>query len=136
MVDTDFIGRGWAFPVTVTHNGSIALVGGVADLERSIRAILLTYPGERPMRPLFGSRLRDFIFAEISPETLGAIEVEVAEAINRYEHRVVVDEVRATADQAVQGRIDIGIFYTILDTNDSHNLVVPFYSIPGEEGED
>ena len=41
MVDTDFIGRGWAFPVTVAHNGSIATIGGVANIEKAIRAILL-----------------------------------------------------------------------------------------------
>lgn len=133
MVDADFIGRGWAFPVTVSHDGSIATVSGVANLEKAMRLILLTYPGERPMRPMFGSRLRDFIFAEISPENLGAIEVEVAEALYRYEHRVAVEKVVATATQAQTGRIDIEIFYTILGTNDSHNLVVPFYSIPGEE---
>ena len=33
-----------------------------------MRIILLTYPGERPMRPEFGSRVRDFVFRSVDEE--------------------------------------------------------------------
>jgi phage baseplate assembly protein W len=130
---TDFIGRGWAFPVEVRHNGTLATVDGIANLEKAMRIILQTYEGERPMRPQFGSRLRDFLFEGISGESLAAIEQEVRRALASCEPRARVEEVRATTDRAVRGRVDIAITYTVLATNDEHNLVVPFYSIPGEE---
>jgi phage baseplate assembly protein W len=130
---TDFIGRGWAFPLTVRDNGAIATVDGVANLEKAMRIILQTQMGERPMRPAFGSRLRDFMFEGISPESLADIEKEVGRALTSCEPRARVDTVTATASQAERGRVDIDVAYTVLATNDAHNLVVPFYSIPGGE---
>ena len=47
----DFVGTGWAFPPTVNDRGGIAMVSGERELEQAIQIILLTYPGERPMRP-------------------------------------------------------------------------------------
>jgi uncharacterized protein len=130
---TDFIGRGWAFPIAVRDNGAIATVDGVANLDKAMRIVLQTHLGERAMRPEFGSRLRDFMFDGISTECLAAIEREVRRALTSCEPRVRVDAVRATTALADRGRVDIDIAYTVLATNDPHNLVVPFYSIPGEE---
>ena len=55
---------GWAFPPALDAQGGIALVSGSRELEEAMQIILLTYPGERPMRPAFGSRLRDFVFRQ------------------------------------------------------------------------
>ena len=63
---TDFIGRGWAFPITVRDNGSIATIDGVANIEKAMRIVLCTRLGERPMRPNFGSRLHEFMFDGVS----------------------------------------------------------------------
>jgi phage baseplate assembly protein W len=132
-MSVDFIGTGWAVPLGVRHNGAIAMADGVANLEKAMRIVLSTYLGERPMRPHFGSRLRDYLFEATSAATLAAIEHEVARALHSCEPRVEVDDVTATVDPDAPGRIDIEIAYTVLATNDPGNLVVPFYSIPGEE---
>src|SRR5690349_20092529 len=131
-MSVDFIGAGWAFPLGVRHNGAIATVDGVANLEKAMRIVLTTYLGERPMRPDFGSRLRDYLFEGVSAVTLAAIEQEVARALDSCEPRAQVDRVSATAAPETPGRVDIDIAYTILATNDAANLVVPFYTIPGE----
>jgi Bacteriophage baseplate protein W len=130
---TDFIGRGWAFPIAVRDNGAIATVDGVANIEKAMCVVLQTRLGERPMRPRFGSRLHDFMFDGLTTGRLVAIEQEVARALASCEPRVRIDAVRARAASAGRGRVDIDIAYTLLATNDPHNLVVPFYSIPGEE---
>ena len=132
-MSVDFIGSGWAYPLGVRHDGGIATVGGTANVEKAMRIILSTYLGERPMRPLFGSRLRDFLFEGISPATIAAVEREVARAIDSCEPRVRVDGVTATPDRERPGRLDLTISYTVLETNHPGNLVVPFYTIPGEE---
>jgi phage baseplate assembly protein W len=131
-LSVDFIGIGWAYPLGVRHNGAIATVDGVANLERAMRIVLTTYLGERPMRPDFGSRLRDYLFDGMSAATLVAIEEEVARALYSCEPRVEIDDVTATAAPDTPGRVDIEISYTVLATNDAANLVVPFYTIPGE----
>ncbi len=128
----DFVGRGWAWPVTVAHNGAVATVGGVANLEKAMGLILRTYLGERPMRPDFGSRLRDYLFDGVTDENATAIATEVRRAIASCEPRVDVTRVEVTPVTTALGRFDIDIFYTVRGTNDEHNLVMPFYSIPGE----
>jgi phage baseplate assembly protein W len=133
-MSVDFIGRGWAFPMEVGHDGAMATVGGVQNLEKAMRIILSTYVGERPMRPRFGSRLRDFIFDGVSQDNAAAIASEVRRALFDCEPRARIDAVDVRPAEGAIGRFDIDIGYTVLSTNDSHNLVVPFYSIPGEEG--
>ena len=132
-MSVDFIGRGWAYPLGVQPNGAIATADGVAKLEQAMRIILTTYLGERPMRPAFGSRLRDFLFDGVTEASAGAIGEEVARAIGSCEPRVVVDDVDVRPKEGAYGGFDIDIYYTVLGTNDARNLVVPFYSIPGEE---
>ena len=54
----EFVGAGWAFPLRVDPTGKVALVEGTTELEESIRLILMTAPGERPMRPERPGRAR------------------------------------------------------------------------------
>lgn len=130
---TDFIGAGWAFPLGVDTTGQIALVTGTSELEQAMRLILVTYPGERPMRPKFGSKLRDFVFDGATGENAAAIAAEVRAALRRWEPRVTVAEVVVTPRHEQAGLMDIDIGYTVKGTNDPRNLVVPFYTIPAAE---
>jgi uncharacterized protein len=127
-----FVGRGLAFPMRVDPNGSIALVGGHADIEKAMRVILSTAIGERPMRPAFGCGIWDLLFEPINPNTLGRMEDAVTQALSRWEPRAEVDSVSVMPDPSFDGAVQIGISYTILATNDKRNLVFPFYVIPGE----
>lgn len=131
----DFIGAGWAFPVGVDARGGIALARGHDELAQAIRLILMTYPGERPMRPEFGSRLREFVFGGATWENASAIGNEVRAALLRWEPRVDVTGVDVTPDHDA-AMLYIDIEYKVKATNDRRNLVFPFYTIPvdGEEG--
>ncbi|MGH3861586.1 GPW/gp25 family protein [Actinokineospora sp.] len=131
----DFVGAGWAFPLGVGSQGGIALVRREVELEQAMRLILATYPGERPMRPEFGSRIRDFVFRPANMETIAELSHEVRQALLRWEPRVDVEKVDVTPDPHAQGTLYIDIRYKIKDTNDRRNLVFPFYSIP-EDGSD
>ena len=131
----DFVGAGWAFPLGVTASGGIALARGAQELEQAMRLILSTYPGERPMRPEFGCRLRDYVFAEANADTAGALQEEVRESLLQWEPRVNIDAVDVLLDRADHGLLYIDIQYTVKDTNDRRNLVFPFYTIP-DEGSD
>jgi phage baseplate assembly protein W len=134
-MEGDFVGAGWAFPPRVNGSGGIALVRENRELEEAMRIILMTYPGERPMRPEFGSRLRDFVFRETSPEMFAALAHEVRSALRRWEPRAEVREVRVVADENDRSAVFLDIAYTIRETNDRRNLVFPFYTIP-EDGSD
>ena len=131
----DFVGSGWAFPLGVAPQGGIALVRREVELEQAMRLILATYPGERPMRPEFGSRNRDFVFRPVNVETVGELAQVVREALLRWEPRVDVEAVIVTPHPEEDGVLYIDIQYRPKDTNDRRNLVFPFYTIP-EDGSD
>jgi len=61
MVNDEFIGAGWAFPLRTNAAGGIALVTREREIEESIRLVLGTAYGERPMRPEFGCGLNGLL---------------------------------------------------------------------------
>jgi phage baseplate assembly protein W len=131
----DFVGAGWSFPLGVDATGGIALARGDQELVQAMQLILMTYPGERPMRPQFGSRLRDYVFRNTTPQTAGELAQEVRTALLRWEPRVDIERVDVTPDASERGMLYIDIAYTAKGTNDRRNLVFPFYTIP-EDGSD
>jgi len=131
----DFVGVGWAFPPAVDDRGGIAMVSSTEELEQAIQIILLTYPGERPMRPRFGSRMRDFVFRSADHSTAAELALEVRTAVRQWEPRVDVYDVIVQPDPIERTRLNVEIVYTIKRTNDMRNLVFPFYTIP-DDGSD
>ena len=126
-----FIGRGWAFPLRVDATGGIALVAREQKIEEAIRLILGTSPGERPMRPEFGCRIHEHLFASADAETANAIGRDVRSALQRWEPRIDVIDVVVTFDGQDSALLYIDVRYSIRATNDRRNLVFPFYVIPG-----
>lgn len=127
----EFIGRGWAFPLRTDATGGIALVSREREIEEAIRIILGTSVGERPMRPEFGCRIHEYVFAPADGTTASAIATEVRAALRRWEPRVDVEDVIVTFDARDAAVMYIDIRYAIRRTNDRRNLVFPFYVIPG-----
>lgn len=127
----EFIGRGWAFPLRTDATGGIALVSREKEIEEAIRLILGTAPGERPMRPEFGCRINEYVFASADGATANAIAAEVKHALRRWEPRIDVQDVTVTFDARESTTLYIDIRYAIRRTNDRRNLVFPFYVIPG-----
>ena len=134
-MDDDFIGRGWSFPLDVNANGTIATVGGARKLEQAMALVLSTYPGERPFRPLFGSKLRDFVFEGATPDVFARIERAVRDSLLIWEPRVDVEHVIVYPAPDQENLLNVDISYVIKGENDPRNLVYPFYTIP-EEGSD
>jgi phage baseplate assembly protein W len=134
-VDPAFIGRGIRWPLAVDHTGSLAMTTGPEDLDRSIRVILATAPGERVMRPEFGCRIWDLLFEPLNANTFGLIAQAVRDAVAQWEPRVDVHQVLVHPEEHHQGLVRIDLTYAVKTTNDRRNLVYPFYVIPPEEGD-
>ncbi|WP_066944678.1 GPW/gp25 family protein [Streptomyces lushanensis] len=128
-----FVGAGWAFPPRTDATGSIALVHGERELEESIRLVLATSPGERPMRPEFGCAVHDYVFAPADAGTAGQLAYEVRLALDRWEPRIEVAGIDVRFDAVEDGVLYIDISYFVRGTNDPRNLVFPFYVIPPHE---
>lgn len=123
----DFLGQGWAFPVTVDQHGSVAATAYEDAVRQSIWLILSTAPGERVMRPDFGAGLADLVFAPNSPATQGVVGSTVKAALVEWEPRIDVLDVAVTADPAQPTRLLVEVDYSVRATNSRFNLVYPFY---------
>jgi uncharacterized protein len=128
----DFIGSGWAFPLRTDPTGRMALVSREQEIEESMRLILGTAFGERPMRPEFGCAIHEYVFESADSETAANVAAAVRASLRRWEPRIEVNEVLVSFDAADASTIYIDIRYSIGETNDPRNLVFPFYVIPAE----
>ena len=134
MPENKLVGRGWTFPVGPSGSGGISLSSGHSEIAESIRLILGTSPGERMMRPNFGCQIHELVFAPLTGDTLGLCRRYVEEALGWWEPRIDVVDIDVTLDpkDADQGKLLVGIRYTIKGTKDERSLVYPFYLIREE----
>ncbi len=131
--DRDYIGQGLAFPLQIGQQGGLALTRGHQEIEQAIRIILGTSPGERVMRPEFGCRIHELVFAPDNATTRRLAIHYVEEALDRWEPRIKLKVVNVTSDASQPGTLLIEINYEIKDTYDNRSIVFPFF-LQGEEG--
>ncbi len=81
--------------------------------DQAVRAVLLTEPGERLHRPLFGAGLRRFLFAPNSLETRTLIRRAIEEAMARDLPRVKLDSVEIVTAPREPERLEITLRFRI-----------------------
>jgi phage baseplate assembly protein W len=123
----DFLGRGWAYPVTGAPGGDVAMAEAAEDIRQAILLILQTEPGERVMRPDFGTGLRGLMFQPVSTTTMTLVRHRVEEALVAWEPRIDVTGVTVSADRSQPSTLLVRIDYRVRETNTFYNLVYPFY---------
>lgn len=121
----ELYGRGFRFPLVA--NSALGWISGAEAVAQAIRALLLTEPGERVGRADYGVGLRRFLFAPNNLTTRSRIRQRVADAVERFEARVNLDEVSVTADAASPTLLFIDVRYTLVGESTPQNLVFPFY---------
>ena len=84
------------------------------------------------MRPEFGYRLNELVFAPNNAQTIAQAERIVRLALGRWEPRIQVEQVTAVPDAGDGARLVITVRYTIRTIHSSKSLVYPFYIIPEE----
>jgi len=128
---SNLIGSGFALPLRSSVQGGIQLSADEPNIEESIVIILRTSLGERVYRPNFGSRLSELVFEPLNIQTLLLIRLYVEEAIETWEPRINLIEVRTDPDP-VRGKVDIEIIYEPKDSPDSRSMVFPFYLLSAQ----
>jgi len=132
IINREFLGQGWAFPLQIDPRGGFALARGARDIEQAIRIILETMPGERVMRPEFGCRAKELLFAPRSASTQALLVEYVTYALTRWEPRIDLQAVDVSEDPAHDGAWLVEVRYTIKDTHDQRSIVYPFFIIDEE----
>ena len=132
LMNREFLGQGWAFPLQIGPHGGFALARGEQDIEQSIRIILGTMPGERVMRPEFGCRARELLFATKNAAARSLLSRYVHQALIRWEPRIEVLAIHVLDDPSHDGAWIVQIIYAVKATHDERSIVYPFYILDEE----
>lgn len=124
---SEFLGRGWAFPVRVNALGGLDWSEGPQSIAEAIWIILATPRRSRIMEPEFGCGLHDYVFAPNNANTRAIIAAEVRSALVRSEPRIDVLAVKVEPQLDQQNTLLIDVDYRIRANNALRNLVYPFF---------
>lgn len=114
------LGSDLTFPIA----GNFESVAGLDLLLQDIQRLLLTIPGERPMRPNFGCNLRNQVWENMEAARIqGAASIR--EAIELFEPRITVIGVNSDVNDNT-GLITFNIQFVVNNTDTAVNLVFPF----------
>ncbi len=131
--ENEYLGQGIAFPIHLNPSGKVGIANGEEDIEQAIQIILGTIPGERLMRPEFGCRVHELLFAPNDLATEELIIYYIEEALERWEPRIEVQAVKVTDQLTQDGALQIEIYYQIQDTHNERSIVYPFFLMGPEE---
>jgi phage baseplate assembly protein W len=91
-------GRGISFPPRVGADGRLAWSEGETNIREAIYVILMTQFRERINRPDFGGNLGTFLFEPNTVTTRHLIETQIAQALRRWEPRIMVESIAVVPD--------------------------------------
>ncbi len=107
------------------------MVSEEEDIREALGILLSTHPGERIMHPTYGCGLKGMVFETINAATRTQIMSLIERAVLFHEPRIQLDRVDVHVADALGGRVDITLEYTVRTTNTRANMVYPFYLIEG-----
>jgi phage baseplate assembly protein W len=102
------------FPFHFDSRGRTASADEDEHIRDLIHQVLFTAPGERVMRPTFGCRLLQLVFAPNSEELAAATEMVVQGALQEWlGDRIQVNTVDVQAEEAI---LRVRVDYTVIRT--------------------
>lgn len=123
-----FLGRGWAFPPGFGGGAApTAIVSDEEDIRQSLHILLSTRPGERIMRPDFGTDLHNMVYHNMDLTARTRLKAVIEKAILYFEPRITLTGVSFDVSEERAGVFRILLEYTIRLTNARANMVYPYY---------
>jgi hypothetical protein len=102
------------FPYQIDPQGRTAAADSEAHIRDMIEQVLFTIPGERVMRPTFGSGLTQIVFQPNSEELATAVQFLVQGNLQQWlGEMIVVEAVQVTSAEST---IEVRIQYLIRQT--------------------
>ncbi|MFT6500414.1 MAG: phage baseplate assembly protein W [Crocinitomicaceae bacterium] len=128
MDKEEILGRGWGFPPSFDKSSNeAAMISGEDDVESSIYVIIHTKFGERVMRNEFGSNIYDLLFEPLNENMKTFMASTLKDSLVDNEPRINIEKITLTQNDPALGKVDIKVEFTMIETNVTKNLVVPFY---------
>jgi phage baseplate assembly protein W len=116
----------FGYPYRFDARGRTAEATDAQHIRDLIEQVLFVSPGERVMRPDFGSNVAELVFAPNSPELAGATQMLIQSALQRWlGDLIAIEAVSVASDDAT---LQITVQFRALGSEDS---VVHTFSSPG-----
>ena len=104
------------FPYAIDRRGRTAETTEEAHVRDLVEQLLFTMPGERVMRPAFGSGLAQLVFQPNSDELATAIQFLVQGNLQQWLGEIItVESVEATSNEAT---LEVSVRYVIRRTDE------------------
>lgn len=129
---------GFGPPFLSGSEGSLRVLPMQSDIrliKNDLLQLLLTAPGERVMRPTFGSQMRPTLFEQIDTIQMDNLDASIRDTISTYDSRVNVTDVQISRDED-NNMIGVKVFGSVnLNENNigaPQNLLIEF-NIPSKK---
>lgn len=106
-----------AAPLRTDGRGRTAETPAARHLRDLIEEVLLTAPGERVMRPAFGSGLLQLAFAPNSDQLAATLQMLVQGSLQSWLGDLI--EVASVAIDRSEGALSVSVAYTVRSTGES-----------------
>jgi hypothetical protein len=107
-----------AYPLAVDRNRHTGTVDEETHVRQMIEQLLFTTPGERVMRPTFGSGVLQLVFAPASPEMAATTQFLIEGALHQWlADRIELRGVAVSADDAT---LRVEVRYVLRRTQQEH----------------
>ena len=121
---------GWPLLPLPDAGGSLAWPQLEKSVAQQLRVILQTRPGEQLMRPDYGAGLEDFLHEPNTITTQRRIRDTIVTSLNRWEKRILLDDVSVAAVAEQPGRVRVEILYRLRRTGASRRTGVTLQLTP------
>ena len=103
----------------------LIVVKDKAAIIQSISNLLLTNKGERPFQPQLGSGIQTALFEPLDFGSAAILKNEVRECLNKYEPRIVINDILINIDEQNNG-YEVELYFTIVGRNDRQQAIEIF----------
>jgi phage baseplate assembly protein W len=94
-------------------------------IKNNLINFFLTNPGERPLNPLFGGGLREFIFEQITEDNLNFLREDINDKLIIYFPNIIINDLTVTG-QSDTNQITVTLKYSVLNTSINDTLEIQF----------
>ena len=104
------------FPYRIAADGRTATTNDADHVRDMIELLLFTHPGERLMRPDFGTGLLQYVFAPNSPELAATLQVTLQASLSRWLGDLI--DLREATVESIEAELRVTVSYALRATGE------------------
>lgn len=106
-------------------NGDIFKKTEAAAVKQAVKTLIQTNFGERPFNYYFGANIRALLFEPVTPDTIAEIDINIRLAIQNFEPRAELLEVRVL-DEIDKNSVNVSVRFRVISTNEVVEIQTAF----------